>query len=85
MQLCLFSSFFFPSLLVGPAIPFSEYSKFAARRDLGLASLPGRGAHAVRKIATGLLFAALVGLYGSQWSYDTILEDDFLAKSWLQR
>ncbi|KNZ60774.1 hypothetical protein VP01_1502g3 [Puccinia sorghi] len=77
--------FFFPSLLVGPAIPFSEYSKFAARRDLGLASLPGRGAHAVRKIATGLLFAALVGLYGSQWSYDTILEDDFLAKSWLQR
>ncbi|KAA1130144.1 lysophospholipid acyltransferase [Puccinia graminis f. sp. tritici] len=77
--------FFFPSLLVGPAIPFSDYSKFTSARDHGLVSPPGRGAHALRKIATGLLFAALVGLYGGQWSYERILEDEFLAKSWLQR
>ncbi|POW07768.1 hypothetical protein PSTT_08047 [Puccinia striiformis] len=77
--------FFFPSLLVGPAIPFSEYSKFTAGRDQGLRSPPGRGVHALRKIATGLSFAALVGLYGGAWSYERILEDEFLAKSWLQR
>ncbi|PLW34344.1 hypothetical protein PCASD_10613 [Puccinia coronata f. sp. avenae] len=77
--------FFFPSLLVGPAIPFSDYSKFTTDRDQGLALRPGREAHALRKIATGLLFAALVGLYGGQWSYERVLQDDFLAKSWRQR
>jgi hypothetical protein len=84
-QLWLFFSFFFPSLLVGPAIPFSDYSKFTTDRDQGLALRPGREAHALRKIATGLLFAALVGLYGGQWSYERVLQDDFLAKSWRQR
>ncbi|OAV90707.1 hypothetical protein PTTG_08082 [Puccinia triticina 1-1 BBBD Race 1] len=77
--------FFFPSLLVGPAIPFSDYSKFTTGRDQGLGIPSGRGAHALRKIVTGLLFAALVGLYGGQWSYERILEDEFLTKSWLQR
>ncbi|KAG0151527.1 hypothetical protein CROQUDRAFT_86539 [Cronartium quercuum f. sp. fusiforme G11] len=79
--------FFFPSLLVGPAIPFAHYKAFADRKLWGSnANVPkGRLNHALKSLAIGFAFAGLVGTYGSKWSYDRMLEDSFLEKNWLQR
>lgn len=77
--------FFFPSLLVGPAISFTDYSNFVNARHQALPLPPGRILHALRKIAVGLLFAAIVGLYGNEWSYERVLEGRFLNYTWFHR
>ncbi|EGF97071.1 membrane bound O-acyltransferase protein [Melampsora larici-populina 98AG31] len=74
--------FFFPCLLVGPAIPFKDYMNFYSRNNL---SSPNRFQDSFKSLILGFGFAGLVGIYGSTWSYEKMLEDQFLNKSWIQR
>ncbi|MBW0487826.1 hypothetical protein O181_027541 [Austropuccinia psidii MF-1] len=77
--------FFFPSLLVGPAISFNDYHQYTQAIHLQISLPPRRFFHALKKLAIGTSFAILVGLYGSHLSYEKTLEDQFLSKNFFQR
>lgn len=79
-------SLFFPSLLVGPAFTFAQYRAFS-KGTLFPSALnngqipPGRFEAAGRKIATGLVSAGIYAFFAANWSYETILEPEFLQKT----
>ncbi|KAH9813338.1 membrane bound O-acyltransferase protein [Melampsora americana] len=75
--------FFFPCLLVGPAISFKDYSRFVQRDNRSLPS--NRFINSFKSLSLGFIFAGLVGIYGSTWSYEKMVEDNFRNQSWLKR
>lgn len=74
--------FFFPCLLVGPAITFKDYMRFVQRDN---SSHPNQFKDSFKALFLGFAFAGIVGVYGSTWSYEKMVEDNFLKKSWIQR
>ncbi|CAH7683268.1 MBOAT, membrane-bound O-acyltransferase family-domain-containing protein [Phakopsora pachyrhizi] len=82
--------FFYPSFLVGPAIPFREYQSFLnLKHNPSLAqvspSAKNRIWNSLKKLFIGISFGAIVGVYGSSWSYKRISHGDLSNQRYLKK
>jgi len=91
-------SFFFPSLLAGPAFTFSSYQAFTSRSlfmkeveakasgpAAGTTVPPGRKTKALKRLATGIVFLGIYSVYGWQFGFHQLLEPGFVASNSLPR
>ena len=91
-----FTSFYFPGILVGPYLDFTEYMELInetmfqhahvkASLKEGRRLPPGRKRAAYTKMVMGLLYLGTFVFLGGKWNYTVSLTDDFMKMSLLKR
>lgn len=88
---CPARSFFFPSVLAGPAFTYASYKTFTShalfKKEVSpsdkTSSLipPGRRSKAAKRFVTGLVFLGIYALYSWKWGYGRLLEPEYSPKS----
>lgn len=93
------TSFYFPSILAGPAFTFASYKSFVSRalfakemKHKGNQGLkeetiipPGRRRKAAKRCLTGVVYLAIYSLYSSKASHLKLLTPEFALQSFALR